>query len=618
MQASGKAASMNGATALLRALEDLGVTQVFGLPGVQNIEVYDALLASGIHHVLARHEQAAVHMADGYARATGEVGVVFATSGPGATNTVTGIATAYMDSVPVVVITGQVPTASIGTDAFQEADITTITLPITKHSYLIKEVGELVPSVFEAFYLAISGRPGPVLIDLPGDVAAAPVCYTRPVSPPVIPSYRPTIKGNARQIKAAAELLLGAQRPVLLVGGGVVSSSASPELIRLAEQQRVSVATTLLAKGAIPASHPLFLGQPGVYGAPRANAALQEADVLVAVGTRFSERVTAEAEGFAPRARIIHIDIDPAEIGKNIRVDVPIVGDAATVLAALSEKLEAAGGRATLSEAAGEYAAGGKTVQGEATPDGIAAGGVAENAAVGDGVLDVPPHNPSPGTDAFVENATKRCFASLGALLQERDDVIITTDVGQHQLWASHLLDVNGPRRFLTSGGLGTMGFGLPAALGAQVASPESLVLCVSGDGSFQMNLQEMATAAVQQLPVKVVVFNNHSHGLVRQWQELFLDQRYSHTLLSDTPDYVALAAAYGWEGRRVDLTEWDAREGANTGDGAGDWDTGGGAMDPPQESQNTGDGATDWDSGDGAIVPPQESCGMVRQEGAV
>jgi acetolactate synthase-1/2/3 large subunit len=555
---------MNGAAALLHALEDLGVTQVFGLPGVQNIEVYDALLASDIHHVLARHEQAAVHMADGYARATGRVGVVLATSGPGATNTVTGIATAYMDSVPVVVITGQVATASIGTDAFQEADITTITLPITKHSYLIKEPGELVPSVFEAFYLATSGRPGPVLIDLPGDVARAPVRYRRPASPPQLPSYKPTIKGNARQIKAAAELIAGSARPVLLAGGGAVSSGASSELITLAEQNTLPVVTTLLAKGVFPASHPLFRGQPGVYGAPGANAALQEADVLLAVGTRFSERVTAEAEGFAPNARIIHIDIDPAEIGKNIRVDVPIVGDAATVLAALRERLEAAGGRAALSGATGEYAAGDEAVLSEAAVNGIAQGEAAENGAVGDGVLDVPPHNPSSGADAFGENATKHCFAALGALLREHDDVIITTDVGQHQLWASHLLDVDEPRRFITSGGLGTMGFGLPAALGAQVACPEALVLCVSGDGSFQMNLQEMATAAVQGLPVKVLLLNNHSHGLVRQWQELFLEQRYSHTLLSDTPDYVALARAYGWEGRTLDLADWDSGDGAS------------------------------------------------------
>jgi acetolactate synthase-1/2/3 large subunit len=336
---------MNGATALVRALEDLGVRLVFGLPGVQNIELYDALAASGICHVLARHEQAAVHMADGYARAAGTVGVVFATSGPGATNTVTGIATAYMDSVPVVVITGQVPTASIGTDAFQEADITTITLPITKHSYLLSRAEELVPAVFEAFYLASSGRPGPVLIDVPGNIAAAEVSYRPPRAQPSLPSYKPTIKGNARQVRAAAQLVLGAARPVLLAGGGVVSSAACAELVRLAECYDIPVATTLLAKGVIAAAHPLFLGQPGVYGVPRANAALQDADLIIAVGTRFSERVTGNAEGFAPSAQIIHIDIDPAEIGKNIRADVPIVGDAAIVLQALYEALAALGQR---------------------------------------------------------------------------------------------------------------------------------------------------------------------------------------------------------------------------------------------------------------------------------
>ncbi|MDR2035720.1 MAG: acetolactate synthase large subunit, partial [Coriobacteriales bacterium] len=339
---------MNGAAALIRALEDLGVKRIFGLPGVQNIALYDALFDSEIEHVLVRHEQAAVHMADGYARATGSVGVVFATSGPGATNTVTGIATAYMDSVPVVVITGQVPTSSIGTDAFQEADITTITLPITKHSYLLKEVQELVPAVFEAFYLAASGRPGPVLIDVPGNVAAAEATYLKPATRPSLASYRPTIKGNARQVKAAAELITHAKRPVLLAGGGVVSSSATDEIVQLAEKLELPVVTTLLAKGVIAADHPLFLGQPGVYGAPRANAALQEADVVIAVGTRFSERVTASASDFAPLAQIIHIDIDPAEIGKNIRVDVPIVGDAATVLRALAERLSQADKRGRL------------------------------------------------------------------------------------------------------------------------------------------------------------------------------------------------------------------------------------------------------------------------------
>ncbi len=504
----------NGARALIQALEDLGVKQVFGLPGVQNIEIYDALLASGIHHVLARHEQAAVHMADGYARATGTVGVVFATSGPGATNTVTGIATAYMDSVPVVVITGQVPTTAIGTDAFQEADITTITLPITKHSYLLKDVEELVPAVFEAFYLATSGRPGPVLIDVPGNVAAAEVRYQPPRTAPSIPSYKPTIRGNARQVKAAAKLIADADAPVILAGGGVVSSGASELLVSLAERYAIPVATTLMAKGVIASSHPLNLGQPGVYGAPEPNAALQNADVLIAIGTRFSERVTGNFAGFAPQAQIVHIDIDPAEIGKNIRVDVPIVGDAATVLAALREAL-------------------GETRR-EAVCDRSAFYSLAPEKE---------------------QSSTRRLFSLLDGCLKQHADGIVTTDVGQHQLWASHLLEVKAPRRFLTSGGLGTMGFGLPAALGAQIAYPESLVLCVSGDGSFQMNLQEMAVAAVHKLPVKIAIINNHSHGLVRQWQELFLGQRFAHTLLDAVPDYVKLAEAYGWQGRSISAT---------------------------------------------------------------
>ena len=530
----------NGATALIRALEDLGVKLVFGIPGVQNIDIYDALLASGIEHVLVRHEQAAVHMADGYARATGGVGVVFTTSGPGATNTVTGIATAYMDSVPLVVITGQVPTNSIGTDAFQEADITTITLPITKHSYLLKDANTLVDSVFEAFYLATSGRPGPVLIDVPGDVAAAETAYCKPAAEPSLPSYKPTIKGNARQVKAAAELIARSEWPVLLAGGGVVSSNASSEVLALAEQAGMPVVTTLLAKGVMPAAHPLFLGQPGVYGAPRANAALQEADLIVAVGTRFSERATANTLHYAPRAKIVHIDIDPAEIGKNVRVDVPIVGDAATVLRALLERLEG-------TERKGAQGAGA-----EAAAQNAGAEAAAQNA----GAQAAARPAEAPLGDILYQNTTHRVFSVFNELLSAYDDFIITTDVGQHQLWASHLLDVGEPRKFLTSGGLGTMGYGLPAAIGAQLAFPQSLVICVSGDGSFQMNLQEMATAAVHKLPIKVAIINNHSLGLVRQWQELFLEHRIAHTLLGAFPDYVKLAEAFEWQGRRIDTKD--------------------------------------------------------------
>lgn len=510
---------VNGATALIHALEDEGVTQVFGLPGVQNIEIYDALLASNIKHVLARHEQAAVHMADGYARATGKVGVVLVTSGPGATNTVTGIATAYMDSVPLLVITGQVPTNAIGTDAFQEADITTITLPITKHSYLIKNAEELVPSLCEAFYLAKSGRPGPILIDVPGNVARAELEYTAAKTQPSLASYKPTIKGNARQVSKAAELIAQAKNPILLAGGGVVSSQAHDKVRMLARHQGLPVLTTMLAKGVLNSEDPLWLGQPGVYGIPQANKALQEADLVIAVGTRFSERVTGNAQDFAPQAQIIHVDIDPAEIGKNIRVDVPIVGDVATVLDALDKSLE--------------------------------------QRAKCRGEKQVFPAQAARTTlykTSLVCNTTHRVFSILNELLVTANaKVIITTDVGQHQLWASHLLDVDMPRSFLTSGGLGTMGFGLPAALGAQVAYPESLVLCISGDGSFQMSLQEMATVAAQNMPIKVAVINNQSHGLVRQWQELFFDKRYAHTLLSTLPNYEKLAQAYGWQGKTVE-----------------------------------------------------------------
>ncbi|MCL2808194.1 MAG: biosynthetic-type acetolactate synthase large subunit [Coriobacteriia bacterium] len=513
---------LNGATALVRALEDLGVKHIFGLPGVQNSQVYDALLDSPIEHVLVRHEQAAVHMADGYARATGGTGVVLVTSGPGATNTVTGIATAYMDSVPVVVITGQVPTTAMGTDAFQEADITTITLPITKHSYLLGNVDELVPSVFEAFYLASSGRPGPVLIDIPLNVAAGQALYKRPAAKPSLPSYKPTIKGNARQVKAAAELIVSAAKPVLLAGGGVVSSGASEALVSLAEQNGIPVVSTLLAKGAIASDHPLYGGQPGVYGTIAANTLLQEADVVIAVGTKFSERITGNATEFAPQAQIIHIDIDPAEIGKNIRVDIPIVGDANVVLAALLERLGTCGASAG-------------RITGKKDKQSCS--------------------SPAP------DNTTHQVFSVLNQLLSERQqesDVIITTDVGQHQLWASHLIDVDIPRRFLTSGGLGTMGFGLPAALGAQLAYPEALVLCISGDGSFQMNLQEMATAIAQKLPIKVAIINNESLGLVRQYQELFLGQRVTQTHLEALPNYVRLAGAYGWQGKSLCLGKLD------------------------------------------------------------
>ncbi|MDR2671984.1 MAG: biosynthetic-type acetolactate synthase large subunit [Coriobacteriales bacterium] len=525
------AAQTTAAQALVKALEDLGVRQVFGIPGVQNIDIYDALYASSIKHVLARHEQGAVHMADGYARATGHVGVVFATSGPGATNTVTGIATAYMDSVPLVVITGQVSTTAIGTDAFQEADITTITLPITKHSYLIKDAAELLLALREAFYLARSGRPGPVLIDVPGNVATSPLCYSGSKGEPRLASYRPTIKGNARQVRAAADLLTQSQRPVILAGGGVVSSGAAEQLVHLAERLNIPVVTTMLAKGVMPAAHPLFIGQPGVYGAVRANAVLQHADLLIALGTRFSERVTGAAASFAPGAKVLHIDIDPAEIGKNIRVDLPLVGDVATVLNALLAEFDKRG----VGDVPAHVDSNVQSVSGSLFE--ILANEVGEK--------------PPAPTGSYPE----QILDILDELLAKRDEVIITTDVGQHQLWASHRLNVSRPRRFITSGGLGTMGFGLPAAIGAQVAQPRAMVICVSGDGSFQMNLQEMAVAAVHKLPIKVALFDNRSHGLVRQWQELFLDGRFAHTLLNPLPDYRALAHAYGWAFRSLRTT---------------------------------------------------------------
>ena len=515
---------MLGAEAVVASLEAEGVDVVFGYPGGQAIRIYDALYDSErITHILARHEQGAVHMADGYARATGRVGVVLVTSGPGAANTVTGIATAYMDSVPLVVITGQVPRAVIGTDSFQESDIFGITMPVVKHSFLLQSVSDLTRVFREAFHIAVTGRPGPVLIDVPSDIARETVVFEYPDGVNIA-SYKPTYRGNAKQIRSACKLIGQARRPVILAGGGVVSSGATPELIRLAELMRIPVVMTLMGKGGFPSSHPLNLGAVGMHGARYANHALTQSDLIIAAGARFSDRVTGDVADFAPNAKIIHIDIDPAEIGKILHADVPIVGDLPGVLRGIAEHLE---------------------------KEGAAPGDDAWLAEIERLRARFPYYHPDVG-DRPDEIVPEKVMEGLSACLDPARS-IVTTEVGQHQMWANQFIDREQPRTFLSSGGLGTMGFGFPAAIGAAVACPEKSVVCVAGDGSFQMNVQEMATAAAYGVPVKVLLMNNSCLGMVHQWQKLFYEGRYSQTELERNPDFVKLADAYGWRSERVE-----------------------------------------------------------------
>ncbi len=515
---------MLGAEAIVASLEAEGVDTVFGYPGGQAIKIYDALYDSDkIKHVLARHEQGAVHMADGYARATGRPGVVIVTSGPGATNTVTGIATAYMDSIPLVVITGQVPRAIIGTDSFQESDIVGITMPVVKHSYLLQSTDELTRTFREAFHIASTGRPGPVLIDVPSDLAGSTMVFEYP-DEVNIPSYKPTYRGNAKQIRAACKLIEAAERPLLYVGGGVVSSGASEELAHLVDMMRIPAVVTLMGKGALPASHPLNLGPVGMHGAKYSNLAMTETDLIIAVGARFSDRVTGRLSEFAPHAQVIHIDIDPAEIGKIREAQVPIVGDVKGVLIGLTEQLGKDG----------------------ATPH------TEEWIARIDAWRErYPFYHPNVG-DEDDEIVPEIVMSELSDALDPEHSIVVT-EVGQHQMWAHQFIDREKPRTFLSSGGLGTMGFGFPAAIGAAIGVPTSLVVCVAGDGSFQMNSQEMATAAINDVPVKVLILDNRALGMVHQWQKLFYDERYSQTLLDPVPDFPKLAEAYGWEGERIE-----------------------------------------------------------------
>ncbi|MHB1127803.1 MAG: biosynthetic-type acetolactate synthase large subunit [Bacillota bacterium] len=506
---------LKGAEILIRALECEGVDVVFGYPGGQILPVYDALFDSNLNHILTCHEQGAVHAADGYARSTGRPGVVLATSGPGATNLVTGIANAYMDSVPLVAITGQVAVPQVGRDSFQEADITGITLPITKHNYLVKDVRHLARVVHEAFHIATTGRPGPVLIDLPRDVSTMTIPFSAYPPPLDLPGYRVPRNGHMDQLQAVARAIAQSRNPVLFVGGGVISSGACQELKELAEKLSIPVTTSLMGKGAFPETHPLSLGMVGMHGTVYANYALCECDLLIALGVRFDDRVTARLEEFIPQAKVIHVDIDPAEVGKNVQVDIAIVGNVRQVLADLLKRVERRSGDEWLDR-------------------------------VNQWRQDYPLAYERSG------EVIKPQFVIEQICELARNNAYVTTDVGQHQMWASQYYQVDKPRTFISSGGLGTMGFGLPAALGVQVAHPEALVVAISGDGSFQMNSQEMATAVRYRLPVKIALLNNGYLGMVRQWQELFYNRRYSHSDLSGGPDFVKLAEAYGARGARV------------------------------------------------------------------
>jgi acetolactate synthase-1/2/3 large subunit len=513
---------ISGSAILLRSLLLEGVECVFGYPGGAVLYIYDAMHGNpDFKHLLTRHEQGAIHAADGYARATGKVGVCIATSGPGATNLVTGIATAFMDSVPLVVITGNVATTAIGTDAFQEADITGITMPITKHSYLVRDVRNLAKTIREAFHIANTGRKGPVLIDIPKDVSARTTEFHYPKDVN-IRGYNPTVMPNKGQVNKLLQAITEAERPVILAGGGVVYSGAQDKLIEFVNKTQIPVTTTLLGLGGFPSGHELWMGMPGMHGTWTANTALQNCDLLISVGARFDDRVTMKVSAFAPKAKIAHIDVDPAEIGKNVPTAIPCVGDVAMVLELANKKAKKAKSEAwkkQIQEWKAQYPLKYKDSETELKPQWV-----------------------------------------IELLHETTDgDAFVTTDVGQHQMWAAQYYRFNHPRRWISSGGLGTMGFGFPSAIGAQVAHPEAIVISVNGDGGMQMCAQELAICAIHQIPVKVVVINNRVLGMVRQWQEIIHGERYSHIDLEGSPDFVKLAEAYGVKGLRADNKQ-DAR----------------------------------------------------------
>jgi len=511
---------ITGAEIFIECLKKEKVDTIFAYPGGVVLKIFDVLYEQkDIRYILPRHEQGGVHMADGYARSTGKVGVALVTSGPGATNVVTALATASMDSIPLVVFTGQVPTALIGNDAFQEADIVGITRPCTKYNYLVKDVNELAQTIKEAFYIAASGRPGPVLIDLPRDVVTSKAEFHYPEKVK-IRSYNPTVEGNKR--KQAAEAIAAAKKPVAYIGGGVILSNAAHEIIEFAEITKVPVTHTLMGIGGFPGTHPLSLGMLGMHGTYYANMAIHNSDLIVAVGARFDDRVTGKVEGFAPEAKIIHIDVDPTSIRKNVRVDIPVVGDVKHVMVELNKEL--------------------RTVK---EPwDAIRKSWLKQIEAW---------REERPLSYEYDDEVIKPQFVIEKLYEITGGDAIIVTDVGQHQMWAAQYYKYDKPRMWLSSGGLGTMGYGFPAAIGAKVAHPDKNVFSISGDGSIQMNIQEIATSIENNIPVKVVILNNRFLGMVRQWQELFYQERYSSVDLGSTPDFVKLAEAYGAIGLRAE-----------------------------------------------------------------
>ncbi len=539
-QSTTTSGTITGAQSLIRSLEAAGTEHVFGIPGGAILPAYDPMMDSSIRHILVRHEQGAGHAAQGYAAASGRVGVCMATSGPGATNLVTPLADAHMDSVPMVAITGQVGASMIGTDAFQEADIRGITMPITKHNFLVTDPAEIPRAIAQAFHIAATGRPGPVLVDVAKSALTAQTTFTWPTDLG-LPGYRPVTKPHAKQVREAARLILESRRPVLYVGGGTIRSNASAELLRLAEMTGIPVVTTLMALGAFPDSHPQHLGMPGMHGTVAAVAGLQKSDLLIALGARFDDRVTGNLDSFAPGARVIHADIDPAEIGKNRHADVPIVGDVREVLADLLVLLAAEADRGNT----GDY---------EGWVDFLA--GVQKTYPLGY-------DTPADGT-----LSPQYVIERLGAIAGP--DTVYTSGVGQHQMWAAHFVKYEKPRTWLNSGGLGTMGYSVPAAMGAQVACPGSTVWAIDGDGCFQMTNQELATCAINDIPIKVAIINNESLGMVRQWQTLFYQERYSNTDLQRrsqaqpgtkpptvrVPDFVKLAEAYGCVGLACERPE--------------------------------------------------------------